>query len=174
MPRALSTFQFNNVAGTTTRPIYAVSLNHNGTIQYYSTAGPITLDAVSYSGGIEISSIKDGASATLRLPASFENVDASVRGVWRGRKSCKITAILADNGDSTSFTTAVDGVLLIDGFINTSSVSKDGVVIEVVQLALSGLFTPKLTTNEISPWVPKVNTVFKLDTDSYYILKSRR
>lgn len=174
MPRALTTFQFDNVARNATRPIYAVALEHNGTVQYYSTAGPITLDAISYAGGIEISDIQDGASATLRLPPTFENVDASVRGVWRGRKQCKITAILADGGDSTSFTLANDGVMLIDGFINTSAASKDGVVVEAIQFSLSGNFTPKLTTNEISPHVPKVNSVFKLDTDAFYILKSRR
>lgn len=149
MPRTLTSDQLSNVLADAVWPIVLVQLNHSGTLEYLSCSGDVTYDSQAYTGGgCSVRSIVDSTSATLVLTPSPSRAEEIQSGVWRGG-TCVIYYIPALPSDSSTFV-AADGVLMLDGLIDTSSIKGEAHTITAKNKYLTGRMGPGYIVNEVA------------------------
>ena len=172
MPRAITPAQISSLSGTVTRPLYIVILEHSGFTEYLSTGGDVTWAGLPFTNGVDVKLSNNSDTATLTLPITPERFSACANGSWRGRKTCQVISLPASPTQDASFT-FFEAVLILDGFIDSSSARGNALTVVGISANLVQGYTPGLTTGEISDLIPPVGSAFKLDTTSY-VLKSRR
>jgi len=170
MARELTSTQQSNVEAGATRPIYLVEWNHSGTVEYLSCSGDVLYGDGSpnqtYSaGGITIARLEDSKTATLILPATAARVAEIQNNTWR-TGICKITAILAAPGDSPVYA-AADGLLVLDGVIESSSFSGETVTVTAKSKYYTGALIPRFTYDDVVTSAPAVGTVSTWEGENY-------
>ena len=168
----LTAGQLSNVEEVATRTINIVEIEHSGSIERLSCSGALSYDGADYTfGGVNIRRIENNRSATLTLPATATRITESQNGTWRNG-TCKIYAIPALPTDSNIFA-AADGVLVLDGFISTSSFANDRVTVTVVHVNLDGNYTPRNLIDEACNHVPSPGSILTWEGENI-VLVSRR
>lgn len=153
MPRDLTAWQLANSDSATAKPICLMQLNHSGAVEYISATGAVTYDGQLYTaGGFNISSIIDSRSATFTLIATPARVAEVTRSAYR-RGLCMIYYIPGEAGDTPTYT-ADKAVLLLDGRIDTSSVSDGLVTVVAMNKYLTGRMGPGYTFNQFCTHMP--------------------
>jgi hypothetical protein len=173
MTVGITTGQFNNTGETSTRPIRVVRLEHSGSLELISENGDIEFNGELFSaGGIMAMSVGDGRRATLTLSGSATRIAESVAGRWRNGKICQIYAVPGLPTD-TGVYDLEDGVLLLDGIIDSSEYSGGVVTVRAIHKHLRGNLTPRQTFNVYSQYIPAPGSIVEWGGESY-VLRSRR
>ena len=170
MARELTSTQQANVEAGATRPIYLVEWKHSGTTEYLSCSGDVSYGDGSpiqtyTAGGITIAGLEDSKTATLILPATAARVTEIQNNTWR-RGHCKITAILAAPGDSPVYA-AADGLLVLDGLIESSSFSGESITVIAKSKYYTGALLPRFTYDDVVTSAPAVGTVSTWEGENY-------
>lgn len=172
MPIHLPEASQNNLEADSTRPINLVRWEHAGFLELLSCSGEdITLNGEIYvSGGVNISSIKDGRTATLTEPSNPTRTAQVQNDTWRNG-ICQIYAIPAVPGNGTTYTSA-EAVMQLDGLIDTSKDARGKITVAVVHRFSTG-FTPRNTIDEIADYLPAPGTILIWE-DTELVLEARR
>jgi len=170
MARELTSTQHTNVEAGATRPIYLVEWNHSGTTEYLSCSGTVQYGSGSpvqtyTAGGLTITGIEDSKTATIVLPATAARITEILGNTWRGGV-CKITAILAAPGDTPLYS-AADGLLMLDGVIETSTFSGETISVVAKCRYYTGALVPRFTFNDITGIIPAVGSVSTWEGENY-------
>jgi len=170
MARELTSTQHTNVAAGATRPIYLVEWNHSGTVEYLSCSGTVQYGSGSpvqtyTAGGLTVTGIEDSKTATIVLPATAARITEILGNTWRGG-ICKITAILAAPGDTPLYA-AADGLLMLDGLIETSTFSGETITVVAKCKYYTGALVPRFTFNDVTGIIPAVGSVSTWEGENY-------
>ncbi|WP_027949873.1 hypothetical protein [Haliea salexigens] len=148
----LTTSQLQNASQPATRPIYIVALEHSGVEELLSSSGDVVYDGQNFlAGGITVSGISNTRSATLTLPWSTTRMTEIQNGSYRGG-SCKIWYIPGVPSDTDLIFDAEDGVLVMDGEIQSSRFSGDRVNITAAHISNSAVYSPRTTLDEVTSY----------------------
>lgn len=171
--RAATQPQFANLSGTASKPLFVVQLGFMGYLQYFSCSGPVTFDNEVYeSGGATVANLVDGSAAAITLLATPERIAALDSGAWRNGQVCKIYNVPAEVGVEEAYSQA-QGILVLDGVINSANAKKGTITISAVHKFLRGLTTPRINFNELSVLAPAAGTVIEQDGERYIIKGTR-
>jgi hypothetical protein len=171
MPAFLSDAQFEKVAQQSTKPIYVIEWYHAGTAEYLSASSTVVYNGISYVGGsIRLDDIAMGETARISAHASTERIKESIDGSWRGGRTCRIYGIPALPGDSGVYALE-DGILLLDGVIDSSSTNGKNVTVSVVHKFIAASYTPRLNCSELSARIPPAGTVLTWEGDRYILVQ---
>lgn len=166
MARDLSSAKQANIEAGATRPIYLVEWQHSGLTEYLSCSGDITYDGQAYTaGGLTISSMEDGKTATILLPATSTRIAEIQNNTWR-LGICKITAILAAPGDSPTYA-AADGDLMLDGVIEQTTFSGELISVIAKCKYYRGALVPRFTFDDVVSVVPAVGSTSEWEGENY-------
>ena len=166
MARFLTSTKQANVEAGATRPAYLVEWQHGSSTEYLSCSGDITYDGQLYTeGGLTITSLEDGKTATIVLPATAARVTEIQDSTWR-LGVCKITAILASPGDSPTYA-ASDGDLMLDGVIEQSSFSGETISVTAKCKYYRGALVPRFTFDDVITSVPPVGSTSTWEGENY-------
>lgn len=173
MSVGITTTQLANTSLTSTRPIRVIRWEHAGYLELLSESGAVEFNGELFgAGGLSSLSMDDGRSATITMPGTRTRIAESINGRWRNGKICQIYAIPALPADAGVYDLE-DGVLLLDGIIDSSEYSGGNLTIRAVHKHLRGNLTPRLTFNAYSQYLPSPGTLLDYDGETY-MLKSRR
>lgn len=173
--RSLSSGQLTNLAASQTRPIFIVEWQHSGSTEYISCSGDITYGGQVYVsansspnyGGVNISRIEGSKTATLTLPATSTRITEVQNGTWR-QGTCIIRAIPGLPGDSGTYTSSPEqGILILDGIIESSSFSGEIITVQAKCKYYSGDIFPFLQLSEVANWIPAVGDAFEYNNQVY-------
>lgn len=153
MPRSVSAWMLERLQSPATRPIYIAQINHSGATEYLSASGAVTYDGQVYTaGGMNIRSVVNSESARIMLPATAQRI-SEVQGSTYRRGVCAIYLIPGLPDDTLTYT-AAQGMLLIDGRIESSSFSSEAVNVSVINKYLTGRLGPGYICNEVASYIP--------------------
>lgn len=173
MSIGITTAQLANTSLASTRPIRVIRWEHAGYLELLSESGSIEFNGEMFSaGGLSSLIVDDGRSATITMPGTRTRIAESVNGRWRTGKICQIYAIPALPEDD-GFYDLEDGVLLLDGIIDSSEYSGGNLTIRALHKHLRGNLTPRLTFNAYSQYIPNAGALVSWEGETY-MLKSRR
>lgn len=173
MTVGLTTTQWENTSGTSTRPVRLLRIEHAGYLELLSEVGSMNFNSELFSaGGVMSMSVDDGRSATLTFSATTTRIAESVNGRWRNGKICQIYAITGLPDDDDVYTLE-EGILLLDGVIDSSDYSNGVVTVRAIHKSLRGKLTPRQTFNAYSEYLPNPGTIVGSGSEAY-ALKSRR
>lgn len=170
MARELTSTQHTNVEAGATRPIYLVEWQHSGTTEYLSCSGTVQYGSGSpvqtyTAGGLTVTGIEDSKTATIVLPATADRITEILGNTWRGGV-CKITAILAAPGDTPLYS-AAQGLLMLDGVIETSTFSGETITVVAKCKYYTGALVPRFTFNDVTGIIPAVGSVSTWEGENY-------
>ena len=173
MSRDLPLYQLQNASRVITSPLLLVLWAHSGTEERLSCSDTVTLDGETYSGGIEVSNLVIGESATVVVDATAQRVFEVNAGAYRNQ-ICKIYSISADPQQADAFE-SMDAVLALDGIISSSGFSEsDGTVrASIVHKNLSNRLTPAMTISQVANHIPPAGTVLVSDKQNTELERSR-
>lgn len=158
MPISLTAAQLERIHASATRPIYLIQLNHSGTVEYLSCSGAVTFNSQAYTaGGANLKAIRGARSATLTIKQTPARIGEIQSSVWRGG-ICKIYYIPGLPTDTPTYALA-DGILVLDGLIDTTSAQGSSITIQAKHKFLTGVMAPILTINQICNHIPPAGSV---------------
>jgi len=173
MPIKLTPAKFSNAAAPSTRPVRLVRWEHSGALELLSCSGDITYNGEIFTaGGVNVLSVEDGRRATLSLPATPERVQEVINGNWRNGKICQIYAVPGLPADDGVYELE-EGLLELDGIIDSSQYSGGTITINAVHKYLKGNLTPRTTFNAFSVHILPAGTVIEWEGQSYTLVSRR-
>lgn len=155
--RATTDAMLANLQADSTKPVYVVQIAHGSTPELLSASGPVEFDGEDYAGFVNVSTVTNGESATLTLPATAQRAMQVQNGIWRNGY-CKIYALPALPADGNKYTSA-EGLLVLDGVILTSVLARNTVQVSVVHKYLAGKTTPGDLYDAVCNHMPAPGTV---------------
>jgi hypothetical protein len=173
MTVGLTTTQWTNTREASTRPIRVIRWEHAGYLELISESGAIEFNGELFgAGGVASITVDDGQRATITVSASTARIAESINGRWRNGKICQIYTVPGLPSDDDVYTLA-EGVLVLDGIIDSSDYSSGVVSVSVVHKDLFGNLTPRQTFNAYSEYLPNSGAIVEWEGEKY-LLKSKR
>lgn len=166
MPRTVSQQQLANVDATRTKPVFLVAWEHSGVEELIAcTVGEVVFDSRTYTPqDVTVSSIQNGRSASLVMPASPTRVAQSQNGTWRNG-FCKIYAIPAAPTDALTFLEA-DAILVLQGEIRSSALSGNQITVVCEHVGAGFRLSPRYTFDAVCNHLPPAGTVISWEGDT--------
>lgn len=153
MPRTVTAWIYERLFNPATRPIYIAKVNHSGTVEYLSANGTLEYDGQTYTGGdMNVRSIKNSEAFRFMLTATPTRISETQRSTYR-RGLAQLFFIPGLPDDSPSYT-AAQGIMLVDGRIDTSAFSGEAVNVVAINKYLTGRMGPGYICNEVSSYIP--------------------
>jgi len=169
MSYSSTTAQFDNLRGVATRPITLVRWEYSGALELISLSGDnIEFDGEIYlSSGLDLVSIDGSNSAVLSLVVSDDRIAQAVSGSWRNGKICQIYEIPALPDDDEFVYDAADGILKLDGIIDSSPYTNGKITVNILHKYLAGKFTPRYRVNDFTASIPSAGSFLKVGSNKY-------